>query len=123
MINAITSSSLHLYTSGGSSFPYVPNNPTNPSQGMLRLNGSDMEVFDGAGWQKIHLGNATIGLNNSANAAISWAIKRMEQEQAWSELASTNEAVRIALDHFEQARTRLELTAHLARDYDTETTS
>jgi hypothetical protein len=123
MINAITSSSLHMYAAGGSSLPYVPNNPSNPSQGMLKLNGSDMEVFDGSSWQKIHLGNATIGLNNSANAAISWAIKRMEQEQEWCELASTNESVRIALENLEQARTRVELTAHLARDHDTETTS
>ena len=38
-------------------------------------------------------------------------------------LATTNEAVRIALDQLEQARTRLELTAHLARDYEETTTS
>ena len=117
MIKSITSSSPHVYASAGSSLPYVPHNPSNPSQGMLRLNGSELEVYDGSGWQKIFLTNADIGLNGDANDAINWTIKKMKQEQEWYTLATTNEAVRIALDNLEQARARLELTAHLARDY------
>jgi dipeptidase len=124
MIKSVTSSSPHIYsTGGGTSFPYVSYNPGNPAQGMLRVNGSDMEVFDGSTWMKIYMNNADIGLNNNANEAINWAIKRMREEEEWYKLASSNEAVRIALEQLEQARTRLELTAHLAREYDTETTS
>ena len=102
--------------------PYVSMNHSNPSQGMLRLNGSDMEVFDGHTWMKIYASSANVGLNSDAEAAISWAIKQMKQEKEWYELATTNEAVRIALDQLEQARTRLELTTILAREHD-ETTS
>jgi len=124
MIKSVTSSSPHMYsTGGGTSFPYVSYNPGNPAQGCLRINGSDMEVFDGTVWQRIYMNNADVGLNNDANEAISWAIKRMRQEEEWYKLASTNEAVRIALEQLEQARTRLELTAHLARDYEEQTTS
>ncbi len=83
---------------------------------MLRLNGSDMEVFDGHSWLKIHASSANVGLNSDAEQAISWAVKRMKQEKEWYKLATTNEAVRIALDQLEQARTRLELTAILAAD-------
>ena len=119
MINTINSSSKHIYAAGGSSLPYVSSNMSNPSQGMLRLNGSDMEVFDGSSWIKIYPGSANVGLNNEAEQAIDWAIKRMKQEKEWYDLATTNEAVRIALDQLEQARTRLELTAHLAREYET----
>ena len=122
MINTITSSSQHLYAAGGSSLPYVSMNTSNPSQGMLRLNGSDMEVFDGSSWRKIYAGSANVGLNTEAEQAISWAIKRMKQEEEWYKLATTNEAVSIALDQLEQARTRLELTAILARDHE-QTTS
>jgi len=122
MINIISSSSQHLYAAGGSSMPYVSMNHSNPSQGMLRLNGSDMEVFDGNAWMKIYPGSANVGLNSEAEAAISWAIKQMKQEREWYELASTNEAVRIALDQLEQARTRLELTTILAKEYE-QTTS
>jgi hypothetical protein len=122
MINTVTSSSQHLYAAGGSSMPYVSMNHNNPSQGMLRLNGSDMEVFDGNTWMKIYASSANVGLNTEAEQAISWAIKQMKQEQEWYKLASTNQAVRIALDQLEQAKTRLELTTILAREYD-ETTS
>lgn len=121
MIRTVISSGSHIYAAGGSSLPYISPNPNNPIQGMLRVNGSDMEVFDGNSWMKLYLSDANIGLNNSANEAIDWAIKRMEQEKEWYKLASNNEAVRIALDQFEQARTRLELTAHLARDYEQST--
>lgn len=122
MINTITSSSQHLYAAGGSSLPYVSVSHNNPSQGMLRLNGSDLEVFDGNSWIKIYAGSANVGLNSEAEQAISWAIKQMKQENEWYKLAATNQAVRIALEQLEQAKTRLELTAHLARDYE-QTTS
>lgn len=118
MINSVNSSSRHIYATGGSSLPYVTSNMSNPSQGMVRINGTEMEVFDGHSWMKVYSGSATVGLNNEAEQAIDWAIKRMKQEKEWYELATTNEAVRIALDHLEQARTRVELTAHLARDYE-----
>jgi hypothetical protein len=37
----------------------------------------------------------------------------------WYSLASSNEAVRIALEQLEQAKTRLELTAILSREHET----
>jgi hypothetical protein len=123
MIKSVTTSSSHMYAGLGGSIPYIPHNPSNPSQGMLRINGSDMEVFDGNSWQMIYMANIDVGLNKSAHDAISWAIKKMEQEQSRYKLATNNEAVRIALENLEQAKTRLELTAHLTRDYEEQTTS
>lgn len=81
-----------------------------------------MEVFDGNTWMKIYASSANVGLNTEAEQAISWAIKRMKQEKDWYELATNNEAVRIALEQLEQAKARLELTTILAREHD-ETTS
>jgi hypothetical protein len=123
MIKSITTSSPHLYGAGGSSLPYVSHNPSNPIQGMLRINGSDMEVFDGTVWMKMYMNNADIGLSSVANSAIDWAIKKMTQEQEWQKLAESNTAVKIALDNLEEARRQLDITAKLAREYDTETTS
>ena len=123
MVININSSSQHLYAAGGGSLPYVGSNPSNPIQGMVRINGSDMEVFDGNMWMKIYASSASVGLNTEAEQAISWAIKRMKEEQAWAELAGKNAAVKIALDNLEQARQQLAVTAQLAREYDTETTS
>ena len=122
MIKTVTSSSPHMYAAGSSTLPYVSYNPSNPAQGMLRLNGSDMEVFDGSSWVKIYLSNADIGLNGAANSAIDWAIKKMEEEKAWKELAEKNQAVKIALDNLEQARQQVDIVAKLAREYE-QTTS
>jgi hypothetical protein len=123
MIKSITTSSPHLCGTGGSSLPYVSHNPGNPSQGMLRINGSDMEVFDGTVWMKVYMNNADIGLSSVANSAIDWAIEKMKEEQEWKKLAESNKAVKIALDNLEEARQQLSITATLAREYDTETTS
>lgn len=83
MINHISSTSPHLTAAGGSTFPYIQYNPSNPIQGMLRINGSDMKVFDGHAWTKIYKGNANVGLNTETEQAIDWAIKRMKQEKEW----------------------------------------
>lgn len=122
MINSVTSSSQHLYTSGGGSLPYVSvtyNGNNNPMHGMLRVNGSEMEVFDGSSWIKIYQGSANIGLNSSASAAIDWAIQKMEEEKSWKELAEKNQAVKIALDNLEQARQQVDIIAKLAREHET----
>lgn len=123
MIGSITSSSQHIFAAGGSSLPYVSSNMTNPMQGMLRLNGSEMEVFDGMTWLKIYPGSANVGMTGPANAAIDWAIKKMEEEKEWQKLAEKNQAVKIALDNLEQARQQVDIIAKLAREYDAETTS
>ena len=123
MINSVTSSSPHLFASGGGSLPYVSQNYSNPMQGMLRINGSEMEVFDGNGWQKIYANHANVGLSGPASSAIDWAIKKMEEEKEWRQLAEKNQAVKIALDNLEQARQQVDIIAKLAREYDAETTS
>jgi len=123
MIKSISTSSPHMYGTGGGNFPYISYNPANPAQGAVRINGSDMEVFDGSSWQKIYMNNADIGLSSSANSAIDWAIKKMEEEKEWAQLAEKNQAVKIALENLEEARRQLSITAKLSREYDKETTS
>ena len=115
------STSPHIVTSS-SSITYVGTNPANPLQGMVRINGSNMEVFDSGCWKSIDT-TVSVGLSGVANSAIDWAIKRMEEERQWAELAKENKAVKIALENLEQARQQLAVTAQLAREYDTETTN
>ena len=88
-------------------------------QGMLRLNGSEMEVFDGMTWLKIYPGSANVGMTGPANAAIDWAIKKMEEEKELQKLAEKNQAVKIALDNLEQARQQVDIIAKLAREHET----
>jgi hypothetical protein len=104
---------------GNTALPYVGPNINNPITGMLRINGTEMEVFNGSSWQMLSTSYATVGLDQDTLDIVQWARKRRDEESKWYALASSNEAVRIALEQLEQAKTRLELTAILSRDHET----
>ena len=104
---------------GNTALPYVGPNSNNPMTGMLRINGTEMEVFNGSSWQMLSTSYATVGLDQDVLDIVQWARKRRDEESKWYALASSNEAVRIALEQLEPAKKRLELTAILAREYET----
>ena len=119
MINSFTQASKYITAyMGSTNDPYF--SMSAPSAGMLRFNGDNrnFEVYDGSSWRTMYGTSASISLNPDAEKALEWAIKRMEQEKQWHELASNNKAVRVALDQLEQARTKLDVTAKLAREYE-----
>ncbi len=123
MINSFTQASKYVTAyMGSNNDPYF--SMSAPSSGMLRFNGDlrQMEVYDGMSWRTMNGTSASVSLNPDAEKAIDWVLKQMAQEKEWYELASTNEAVRIALEQLEQAKTRLELTTILAKDHE-QTTS
>lgn len=62
---------------GGSSQPYV--NMNNPSAGMVRYNGSVMEVYDGHTWLSM-TSHQTIQLDARAQMVLTWAEKKMAEE-------------------------------------------
>ena len=120
MINKLESG-IGIAVSGyiGTSWPYIAVNHSNPIQGMLRISGQELQAFDGHAWINIPSNTAAVSLDNITNDLLQWARKRRDEESKWYALASSNEAVRIALEQLEQAKTRLELTAILAREYET----
>lgn len=123
MIKGINSSGRYISISGGSaSSTYI--SPGSAGSGMLRWNSNMncMEVNDGNIWKQLDMTYASIELNPDTESLLEWARKKRDEEKQWYELASTNEAVRIALEQLEQAKTRVELTAILARDHE-QTTS
>ena len=119
MIKGLQGISGITVSGGNTALPYVGPNSNNPMTGMMRINGTEMEVFNGSSWQMLSTSYATVGLDQDVLDLVQWARKRRDEESKWYALASSNEAVRIALDHLEQAKTRLELTAILAREYET----
>ena len=124
MISNVMPTGRYVQVSGGSTSTYINNYSGSQGVGNMRYNTSSqrMEVFDGNNWMQLNMGSVSVGLNNEAEQALDWALKKIKQEKEWYELASNSEAVRIALDQLEQARERLELTAILARDHE-QTTS
>jgi hypothetical protein len=124
MIKGITQSGRYTVVSGGNvNHPYI--SPGSAGAGMIRWNPNMncMEVNDGNTWKMIDMGYASVGLTPEAESLLDWARKKRDEELAWQSLAENNQAVKIALEHLEEARRQLDITAKLARDYDTETTS
>lgn len=119
MIKGLQGISGITVSGGNTALPYVGPNIQNPMTGMMRINGTEIEVFNGSSWQILSTSYATVGLDQDVLDLVQWARKRRDEESKWYALASSNEAVRIALEQLEQAKTRLELTAILAREYET----
>jgi hypothetical protein len=121
MLQDITSSSRYViaYGGGSSSLPYVPSNPNNPIQGMIRVQNQNIQIFDGSSWINMTQSIGSVGLTPEAESLLDWARKKRDEEMVWESLAKENQAVKIALDNLEQARKQLNITAKLAREYET----
>lgn len=123
MINNIMASGRYVQVSGGSASTYVNGYSGLQGVGNMRYNTSNqhMEVFDGNNWVMLNMGSASVGLNGEAESLLDWAREKRNEELAWKSLAEKNQAVKIALDNLEQARRQLDITAKLAREYETTT--
>jgi hypothetical protein len=121
MIKNIIASGRYVQVSGGTSGTYVNGYSGAQGLGNMRFNTStqNMEVFDGSSWITLNMDHASIGLNGEAESLLDWARQKRDEEMAWQNLAATSEAVKIALDNLKQARQQLDITAKLARDYET----
>jgi hypothetical protein len=121
MIKGITQSGRYITVTNGNASTYVNSYSGQQGVGNMRFNTStqNMEVFDGNSWLMLNMGHASVGLNNEAESLLDWARKKRDEELVWQNLAATSQAVKIALDNLEQARQQLDVTAKLARDYET----
>ena len=98
-----------LTVSGGNtSLPYINQNANNPIQGMLRVNGTEMEVFNGTSWQMLSTSYATVSLDQDTQDLLQWAraqrtmaLNRMTLAQNNPALMKALEAVKRAEDNFE----------------------
>jgi len=119
MIKGLQGISGIMVSGGNTALPYVGPNIQNPMTGMMRINGTEMEVFNGSSWLQLSTSYATVGLDQDVLDIVQWARKKRDEEIQWQSLAKDNKAVKIALDNLEQARQQLDITTKLARDYET----
>ena len=108
MIRNITGGAgIHI---SGNSFtvPYV--NMSNPSAGMIRYNGSSLEVYDGNVWITIPSSMPQVELDGWTMEAITWVRNKMAEEKRMQELAAKHPAVADAL----AARDRAEEAVRIA---------
>ena len=93
---------------GNTSLQYVSQNVGNPMQGMIRVWGTDMQVFDGSGWQNIQSSYASIELDNDTQSLLQWIRNKRAEEQEIESLAADHPAVRIAKENLNKARAEIE---------------
>lgn len=62
---------------GNTSVPYVSQNNSNPMQGMIRVWGSDMQVFDGTAWINMSTSYATVKMDSSI---VGWVREKQAEE-------------------------------------------
>jgi hypothetical protein len=111
MIKGITGSQGIVVNGGNTALPYVNQNNTNPMQGMLRLNGSDMQVFDGNNWTTIGTSYATVELTGEVQGIIQWAKDERNRQITREQLVKKNPALQKALESIERAEANFDILA------------
>lgn len=114
MIKGLTTASKYtVVSSGNTSVPYVNQNLNNPIQGMLRISGSDLQVFDGTSWIVMNTSYATVGLTGEAESLLDWAREKRNEELRLKTLAEKHPTVADAVGAVEQAKTNLKIITEL----------
>lgn len=101
-------------SAGNTSIPYVnmSSGPQgNPMQGMMRINGSDIQVFDGSSWININSSYATVELNGDTQSIIEWARKERDKQWKREQLIKDNPALQKAMEAIEKAEANFDLLA------------
>jgi hypothetical protein len=113
MIRNITAG-LGIHVTGNSySTPYI--DMTRPSAGMVRCNGSSIEVYDGSTWVMMSSNIPQIELDGVTQEAIQWVRQKMEQEKQLLELAKTHPTVADALLARDRAEDAVKIAAALCK--------
>ena len=102
----------YLHVNGHNYTPHISPNANNPSTGMLRVNGSNYEVFDGSSWQQFGT-YADISLSQAAIAALDWCQRKMTEEAKIKELCDKSPTVADAYEKYNRAKEQLEVVLTL----------
>ena len=94
---------------GNTSLPYVNQNGTNPMQGMLRIWGSDMQVFDGNSWMTLGTSYATVNLNHDSQSLLEWARKQRDKQNKRELLIKDNPALNKAWEAIMRAEANFDI--------------
>jgi hypothetical protein len=125
MIKGLMGSKGVLVSGGNTSLQYVSQNVSNPMQGMIRIWGTDMQVFDGSNWSNIATSYATIELDADTQTLLQWIRDKRTEEQEIEAIAADHPAVRIAKENLnkvkaemERAEQQLKATVILSKEYE-----
>jgi hypothetical protein len=99
------------------SLPYIAPNNNNPVQGMIRINNTDLEVFNGTGWQSLPSSYATVSLDQDTKDLLQWARAQRTMALNRLTLAQNNPALMKALENLKKAEDNFEILSKFV-EYD-----
>ena len=120
MIKGLTGTCGVTVSAGNTSVPYVNQNINNPMQGMIRINGSDMQVFDGSNWMNLSTSYATVSLDQDTQDLLLWAKAQRTMAMNRLTLAQNNPALMKALEKLKKAEDNFELLSRFVEHDKTE---
>ena len=111
MISGLLGSGNVQIAGGQASIPYISinYNEQNPMTGMVRVNGSTLEAYNGSSWIKFTQPYATVALSGSAESAINWAMHQERKEKEREELIKNNPALQKAYEAIKRAEENFDL--------------
>ena len=107
MIKGLAGSVSIKVSGGDTSVPYVPMNHENPIQGMIRVWGTDLQVFNGSSWTLMPSSYATVTLDNHVLDLLDWVRKKKIEEEVLISLPNDNPAVKLARQNINRAKAEL----------------
>jgi hypothetical protein len=122
MIKGLTGVCGLTVSGGNTALPYVGPNSNNPMTGMIRINNTELEVFNGTSWQMISSSYATVSLDQEILDLLQWARAQRTMQMNRLTLAQNNPAMLKALEAIKRAEENFELLEQFVK-YDTSTTS
>jgi len=98
-------------TGGNTALPYISSNMNNPIQGMIRINNTDLEVFNGTGWQSLPSSYATVSLDQDTQDLLQWARTQRTLERNRAVLIELNPALENAYKAILRAEANFDILA------------
>jgi hypothetical protein len=121
MIKGLMGNQGVVVSGGNTVLPYVGQNPSNPMTGMVRVNGTEMEVFTGSNWQILSTSYATVSLDQDSLDLLQWARTQRTLERNRAVLIELNPALENAYKAILRAEANFDiLSKFVENDLDAE---
>ena len=116
MLKGLTGTCGVTVSCGNTSMPYVNMDITKPMQGMIRVWGSDMQVFDGTNWITMSASYATVTLDQEILDVIQWARTQRTLEMNRKTLIENNPALQKAYEAVRRAEENFDFLSKFVED-------
>lgn len=103
-------------TNSYTNIPYVSPNSSVPMMGMVRVNGQNLEVYNGSAWMAIAGGYPMIDVSEHTKEILRWAEAKMHQEREIMKLVETNPTVADAYRTYQEAADKLTVVMKLTQE-------